>query len=489
MFRAPRSIPMPVWVKPFLRIGAAAIVAAIVAIPALIATRLLPVRASLAGAHRFPISNAPGPVRHALLVARLRDCDSRLGFAHVFERQNIGFRLEGLVLLDAVDSRLPTWRVDDMEIDLVHANVMPLLPATSTPSLLIYDGAGVVQMAIQAPLAIKSAEALSHWLANSRWTRAPLRAPDIRGDTGRLFRTLPPVAWRFSLDRLGTESPPIAMAASGSFVMVIAADRSVVAIQVASRRIAWRWPKEAFGIVPRELVLVGTETAMILGDPGQSPVVVRLSNGSIVRRWPAVGRELMQSACALPATTIVSVVDSGQSLLYHDVNGTLQRRSTIPFPEISDQQPLLRQLLLARDDSSARCVAAVVLGDGIVGFNGSRVVWRASYREPFRTPKVIVRTSRRADGATVSETSLQDHVIAARDVTSGGGITYVAFGGTSADAGRIVDMYAVENGAYLGTLRFPQAVRRIAASGARLYASVYEAGYPVLLGFDLRPSR
>jgi len=118
---------------------------------------------------RLPVSSPVAP-RHVILVAHARDCDSRLGFAHVFERPGIRVRFEGLVILDENDApmtRAPM--LDDLRLKTIGPRIdyqrMLGGELRRSPALVFYGPDRKLQMVVQAPLSTESAEALVRWVA------------------------------------------------------------------------------------------------------------------------------------------------------------------------------------------------------------------------------------------------------------------------------------------------------------------------------------
>jgi hypothetical protein len=120
----------------------------------------------------MPVSSPTAPL-HAIVVARARDCDSRLGFAHVFERpRTIGIQFEGLAILpDQNDGKMTPLR----SLDALELKVLPPLPAYGTmlgqyvrflPVLVLYDRQRVVRIMIQAPMSVESADLLTTWIVS-----------------------------------------------------------------------------------------------------------------------------------------------------------------------------------------------------------------------------------------------------------------------------------------------------------------------------------
>jgi hypothetical protein len=94
----------------------------------------------------------PGPRFRAILIAPAHACDSRLEFLHVFERPALThIRFEGVVVLQGSNDALVTETHIYSRMEL--------------PTLLLYDEAFRLRMAIEAPKTVESADMLIAWLA------------------------------------------------------------------------------------------------------------------------------------------------------------------------------------------------------------------------------------------------------------------------------------------------------------------------------------
>lgn len=117
----------------------------------------------------LPLTRPTAP-RHALLISRAGDCDSRLGFAVVFQRSLRGIRFEGIVVVDGSDDATLT-RPDNLP-EMPRPSSFPAFSvfAETTrlplPLLLIYGPDRRLQMAIHAPVTASGAESLVDWLAS-----------------------------------------------------------------------------------------------------------------------------------------------------------------------------------------------------------------------------------------------------------------------------------------------------------------------------------
>jgi hypothetical protein len=140
------------------------------ALLAAITTLAAPARSTRGLDGTLPVTAVPASQRvlHVLIVARAQDCDSRLSFAHVFQRTR-RMQFEGLVVLDHDGAPM----TQPVNLDELRTVVTPpgsgyrsLLGSDlgASPLLLVYDEQRVLHMIIQAPVTTESAETLSRWI-------------------------------------------------------------------------------------------------------------------------------------------------------------------------------------------------------------------------------------------------------------------------------------------------------------------------------------
>jgi hypothetical protein len=67
------------------------------------------------------------------------------------------------------------------------------------------------------------------------------------------------------------------------------------------------------------------------------------------------------------------------------------------------------------------------------------------------------------------------------NASASAGVLSVSFEGRTASAGRLIDRYDLETGAYLETYEFARPVTALAQSGGTVMLLHYAAGYPTLL--------
>jgi hypothetical protein len=116
-----------------------------------------------------PLRNLQGVV-----IARVRDCGSRLDFTHVFERPVLErMSFQGIVLLDANDDESLTRlrRVfSGLKLDRAdrnHKRLLATVEAAPTPILFLFTPDMILRMALQAPMTAREADRLMAWLVSS----------------------------------------------------------------------------------------------------------------------------------------------------------------------------------------------------------------------------------------------------------------------------------------------------------------------------------
>jgi hypothetical protein len=98
-------------------------------------------------------SGMPVPSFRAIVISPANVCDSRLDFLHVFERPSLTRILfEGVIVVRGTDDARVT-------ASYIHSRM-------ELPTLLLYDDASRLRMAIEAPKTAESADLLVAWLAD-----------------------------------------------------------------------------------------------------------------------------------------------------------------------------------------------------------------------------------------------------------------------------------------------------------------------------------
>ncbi|HEX8693250.1 MAG TPA: hypothetical protein VF746_12560 [Longimicrobium sp.] len=229
----------------------------------------------------------------------------------------------------------------------------------------------------------------------------------------------------------------------------LAANASPVLLDVANRRITFL---DGRGALRDEIPLP---------DVGYADQMVPLADGRVV-----LLTDRPDSALA--------VVDRG---------GRVAERVPFPWQEFSKLHPLVRQGSLAASRHGESWVFGFSLGDGWLGFRGTRPLRDLNpYVEPAEFPKVETRS----EGGTVTTRLASYTPCSGCDISMDGADVYVLFGGLTASRRALLDRYAVESGRYRETFLLPVRATKAAVADGVVYVLVDEP-YPAVLA--LRPRR
>lgn len=132
-------------------------------------------------------------------------------------------------------------------------------------------------------------------------------------------------------------------------------------------------------------------------------------------------------------------------------------------------------------DPAGRCVYALYMGRGFARFDGERFAGPYDYVEWFDVPG-----SRAEPDSGGRRESMAQGITAARGVTADAHGIAVGFGGTTDDAGRLVDVYDAATGAYASSVRAPHWFTRMTRSG-NLYVFITRVdGFPAVTAHEAR---
>ena len=230
----------------------------------------------------------------------------------------------------------------------------------------------------------------------------------------------------------------------------------------------------------RDVELDGRGRTWIL-DPDNARLTVVGRDGALDRMIPLTDVEgRPDQVVPLAGGGALVLVSSREAPVARvDSAGRVVGRLSFPWDGASDVHPMAGQVVAARHPASGAWAAAYTTGDGF--FLGDGPTWRPVhgwYAEPVPFPDVLVRTSGSPLRRSRS-TRLVDPTFAAKSVTLSPTRLYVLFAGSTELAGRLVDVYDLEDGGYLRSLVLPRPVQGIALGGDVLYVA-FETPYPAL---------
>ena len=252
----------------------------------------------------------------------------------------------------------------------------------------------------------------------------------------------------------------------------------IVALRAASGTVAWRHttahPPRALAALPNGGVAVadGDRRTISLLDPAGRLVATR----TLPADTPPI-----RSLCALSTSHFLAATADTSRTLLELRSDAPPHTLPLPWPDLARRHFLTTQTLLASSSSAADtgCAVALSLGRGFSTFDGTRFTSPARYVEPFDVPD-ITRTRFTDGDRTITREQLSTDRDAARAITLANGRLLVSFGGETALAAHIVDVYDPASGAYVGTTTIPHRVSTLAAHGRTLYILYQRYGRPAV---------
>jgi hypothetical protein len=315
-------------------------------------------------------------------------------------------------------------------------------------------------------------------------TRHDVRAtPAARPSLAPPRHPLPPrlVRWlRGGSERDTLLAFPTQAVADSTHLYILDAGRGeIVALHSSSGEIAWR--RATTRHAPRAITaLPGGGLAVADGGP---PAITLLDATGRLRATRALppGTPPIRSLCALSATHFVAATADSSRTLLDLRDDSPPRPLPLPWPDLAARHFLTAQTSLAGDADAAdgRCAIALLLGRGFALYDGARYSAPTPYVEPFDLPG-ITRTRFTDGDRTVTRDQLSTDRTAARAIALTGDRLLVSFGGQTALAAYIVDVYDARSGAYLGTSTLPQRVSSLAAHGRDFYVLYSRHGRPAV---------
>jgi hypothetical protein len=266
---------------------------------------------------------------------------------------------------------------------------------------------------------------------------------------------------------------PIRIAARGANIYVFdAGDQSLKSLS-GSGRLLWRVGREGSG--PQEFrkvrdLSIGIAGKVLVADQTNERLSVYDSAGQLekeitLRYLDASIEQVIEIA---PDTFLVWALGRPDSepLVILDEAGSIVERADAPF-EIASSVPFLGAQAKIGTDARrpGRWVYAFIFVDR----------WRTlqrlmpiseerRYIEPLPVPEVEIET----DGRASFSSRMRNAVQGALSLSVVGDTAFVLFRGRTAERGRLVDLYDIESGSYLGSILLPGAASALAATHDRL---------------------
>lgn len=180
----------------------------------------------------------------------------------------------------------------------------------------------------------------------------------------------------------------------------------------------------------------------------------------------------------------MSAISDDGSLLRVGRDGAIEAVLEMPWKHLARSHSLQRQSLLARDDVTNRCIAALSASDGIAAYDTSRSVWFRGFQVPVATGRVDTERRKLEGGSFVVSSRLSPPARTGYALAASRGRAFVAIGSGAASF-RIIDVHDVRDGAYLKTFRSATPVELLAASSTHLLVASSVDGYPTLIAYTM----
>jgi hypothetical protein len=314
------------------------------------------------------------------------------------------------------------------------------------------------------------------------------------GNTGaekrpELSRKLVEVTWRERWIAGGEEGDttvliPVAAVGDAERVYVLEPQlHRVVALRASDGAVLWTAGGEGAG--PRELrnptaLSMDKDGNVRVMDQGNGRVAVLTPAGTFVRHAPLQMVGYPNGLCALDdGSMLVAPLVTDHPLVRVSPDGKVLQRYELPWPDLADAGSLSTQGDLERDGDGG-CVYAMSKGRGFATFREGKLAAH-DYVEWFDVPSTErtgdPRAGRRQE--TVPEGSR-----ASQGVGVGEEGIAVGFSGRTNDAGRLIDIYDRETGAYTHTYRAPRWFSWMGRAGP-LYVFITRVnGYPAVVAAE-----
>ena len=284
---------------------------------------------------------------------------------------------------------------------------------------------------------------------------------------GRRFTDLSaPSLSILSTDRLMSSDVDDALLVGTNIVFLQATDARVTAVNGASGRVAWMFGARGAG--PGEFAAPSGLFGRIGGgvgvvDPRQGRITLLTStgeldgsiSGTLLDREP-------HNVCDAGATGLLAIRLPRFDIVRATFEGEVLVQDSLVWPdERMNHVMQLQQGLFARS-RGGRCVVFAVRGDFWAEFDVLTTKPKGFFRylETFEFPKIV----KQRNGFSV----LEDSRTSATYAAVSGDHLFVLTGGDDATKGRIIDVYALADGAYHHSIRLPRPAYEIDVDGNRL---------------------
>lgn len=277
---------------------------------------------------------------------------------------------------------------------------------------------------------------------------------------------------------------PVGVVGNGELVYVLETQlHRVVALRAGDGSLVWRAGGEGSG--PQELrnptaIALDSRGNVVVVDQGNGRLAVLAPTGTFVEHVALQELGYPAGVCAArDGGVLVAPIVTEHPLVRVSAAGRVVERYELPWRDLADAGSLSTQGDLASDGDGG-CVFALSKGRGFVTFKGGRMTPH-DYVEWFDVPA----TERSGDAyAGGRRETLAEGPTAAQGVGVGADGIAVGFSGRTNDAGRIIDIYDRNTGAYKHTWRAPRWFERMGRAGPLYVFITRKDGYPAVLAAE-----
>jgi sugar lactone lactonase YvrE len=281
---------------------------------------------------------------------------------------------------------------------------------------------------------------------------------------------------------------PLGITADEEYVFVTdGARRGLAALNAKDGSTAWTagYPGAGPGEFRRPAVIeVLPDGRIAVADTENGRLVFLDRSGKWLDQVPLEHAQV-SGLCGLADGTIVMTVSTAeQNVVVANTDGTVRARVALPWESLLSQPPLARQAMLDGFPDRSACVLATNFGPGLAIHDGSTWRMQRDYIETLPPPKVETQEQGNSD-RRVTTSSIAGATIASRGIAVDDDHLYVHFEGTTADRGRIIDVYSHE-GRYQHSYRLDRRFRSLVVVGETMYMFSQIEGIPRLTALRVR---
>lgn len=193
-------------------------------------------------------------------------------------------------------------------------------------------------------------------------------------------------------------------------------------------------------------------------DTGNARISAFDADGALVDEVPVRDFDLTPHAFAVSRDGDSFFLMSASDVLEPQVlnpSGRVERGSDIPVEDAEGAYSFALQGTIARARESDDWVYAFTMGDGLYRMRGAELVGRrVHYPEAVPFPRMVETVSQEGN-VTTRQQRLTEPSFSAGEMAVVDGVVSVRFRGETPDAGRLLDRYDLDTGAYLDTWRLP----------------------------------